>query len=227
VFGLTWGTLLLGAATLGLGVFIHWYARGWPEASEEFAIFVMYSVAPTVVLIVAIFLWNFLWYGPYSLHAELRAKLASASPLQFETFSRTDTSGCIYIVGARVTNVTNNRLNHCTVTIENIQGSNPQALFNIFSNSKLKRPAAKEEEFGLNPRTPKEIPIAQFDSINGRFENLGLELLSVSAQGYEALDPEQSYSLTLRASAEVGPPLRKRYQLSLDCLGRPCLEPLR
>src|SRR5687767_13790221 len=68
VFGLTLGTLLIGAAALGLGVFIHWYVRGWPEASEEFALFVMYSFAPTVVLIVGIFLWNFLWYGPYTLY---------------------------------------------------------------------------------------------------------------------------------------------------------------
>lgn len=80
-FGLTLGTLFLGAASLGLGVFIHWYARGWPEASEEVAIFIMYTLAPTLVLIVGVFIWNFFWSGPYTLHAQLSEKLAKTSDI--------------------------------------------------------------------------------------------------------------------------------------------------
>ena len=80
-FGFTMSTLFLGAVTLGLGVFIHWYAKGWPEASEEVAIFIMYSFAPTLVLIVGVFIWNFLWYGPYTLQAQLSETLARISDI--------------------------------------------------------------------------------------------------------------------------------------------------
>jgi hypothetical protein len=80
-FGLTTSTLFLGAVSLGLGVFIHWYAKGWPEASEEVAIFIMYSFAPTLLLVGGVFIWNFLWYGPYTLHAQLSEKLARTSDI--------------------------------------------------------------------------------------------------------------------------------------------------
>jgi hypothetical protein len=80
-FGLTTVTLFLGAASLGLGVFFHWYIRGWPEASEEVAIFIMYSVAPTLLLIVGVFMWNFFWYSPYTLNAQLSEKLARTSDI--------------------------------------------------------------------------------------------------------------------------------------------------
>jgi len=139
--------------------------------------------------------------------------------LRLETFTRTDpASGCINIVGVTVTNNGDSRLNHCSVRIENIQASDPDSIYWIFSDSKLKLNPPREEVFGLNPRDHKNIAIAQLDSISGRMENLGIELLCYSIQNYPALDLEQSYTLTIIGSAEIGVPIQRQYKLCVDGL---------
>lgn len=74
-------TVFLAAATVGLGVLIHRYARGWPDAREEVAILTMTSVAPALMLVVAVFIWRFFWYSPYTLLAQLSEKLARTSEI--------------------------------------------------------------------------------------------------------------------------------------------------
>lgn len=144
--------------------------------------------------------------------------------LMFKPFQRRDLTECIYETGVTVTNTSNIRLNYCSVRIVDIAPSEPNSIFWIFSNSKLKHPFPKEEPFGLNPGDCKEICLAQFDTINGRMDNLGIELLCSSTQKYESLDPEQTYILTITGSAEIGRPIQCRYRLSRDAIGRLHLE---
>jgi hypothetical protein len=75
-FGSTLKTVVLAIATIGLGVLIHWYERGWPEASDEIATLIMTSVAPALVLVVAVFLWCFFWYSPYTQLAQLSERIS-------------------------------------------------------------------------------------------------------------------------------------------------------
>jgi hypothetical protein len=140
--------------------------------------------------------------------------------LIFATFQRQDLTECIYETGITVMNSIDRRLNYCSVRIIDIQPSDPDSIFWIFSNSKLKHPSLKDEPFGLNPGDHKEIPLAQFDTINGRLDNLGIELLCSSTRRYEALDPEQTYILTILGSAEIGIPIKYQYRLSRDDMGR-------
>ena len=140
--------------------------------------------------------------------------------LIFKPFHRRDLTECIYETGITVTNSSDRRLNHCSVRIIDIEPSKPDSIFWILSNSKLKHPSPKDEPFGLNPGDPKEIPLAQFDTINGTMDNLGIELLCSSTQKYESLDPEQTYILTITGSAEIGIPIQHRYRLLRDDIGR-------
>jgi hypothetical protein len=145
-------------------------------------------------------------------------------PLQVENFRTSDPTDLKYTVGVKVSNTTGVRLNHCTVRIENIEPSEPDSLSWIFSDSQLRLKPAEEEVFALNPRNHRGVLIAQYDSVN-RFEKLGIELLCFSSQRHQAVDPRQSYIITITASAERGSPLQKQYKLWLDAAGRLCFEP--
>lgn len=145
-------------------------------------------------------------------------------PLYVEHFHTSDPTDLKYTVGVTITNATGMRLNHCTVRIEKIDPSEPDSLFWIFSDSQLTLKPADEEVFALNPRDHKEIPIAQYDSVN-RFEKLGIELLCFSSQKHQAVDPEQTYTVTILASSERGSPIQKKYKLWLDGTGRLRFEP--
>src|SRR5262249_51176765 len=134
------------------------------------------------------------------------------SPLKFRTFVRNvPTNENIRIVGITVKNESEKRLQHCSVRIEKIQPSDPDAIYWSISDSKIKRPLPTEEVFSLNPGDYRNVPIAQLDSINSRFENLGIELLCYSTQEYPALDLDQSYVVTIRGSAEMGTPIEQDY----------------
>jgi TIR domain len=148
-----------------------------------------------------------------------------SSPLNFRTFIRNAPKNKnIKIVGITVKNESVNRLQYCSIRIEKIQPSEPDSLYWIFSDSKIARPLRAEEVFGLNPHDHRDVPIAQLDSINSRFNNLGIELLCYSTQEYPALDLEQSYVLTIRGSAEIGAPIERDYELSVDELKRLCFR---
>lgn len=60
-------------------------------------------------------------------------------PLRVEHFCASDPTDLKYTVGVNVTNCTSARLHHCTVRIENIEPSDPDALYWIFSDSQLTR----------------------------------------------------------------------------------------
>jgi hypothetical protein len=115
-------------------------------------------------------------------------------------------------------------LQYCSIRIEKIQPSDPDSLYWIFSDSKIAKPLPTEEVFGLNPHDDRDVPIAQLDSINSRFENLGIELLCYSTQEYPALDLEQSYVVTIRGSAEIGKPIERDYNLWVDGLKQLCFR---
>lgn len=139
-------------------------------------------------------------------------------PLEFKSFFRKDPSNpCISVVGitARNNNSTKH-LAHCSLRIENIESSDPSRLCAIFSDSKISKTLPAETFFQLSALDNKNIPIAQFDSVNGYFGQLGIELLCISTQGYSALDPQQSYIVTLVGTAEIGIPVKRNYKLWIE-----------
>jgi hypothetical protein len=141
--------------------------------------------------------------------------------LEFRPFTKTQPANQpTGIVGITVKNRSNQRLEHCSVRIDKIEASNPDSIYWIFSDPKLRLPLPKEEFFALNPYDWRDVSIAQLDEINSRFENLGIELPCYSVEQYPALDVEQFYILTIRASAEIGEPVERKYRLSVDGLKR-------
>ena len=46
------------------------------EAEEEFVTLTLTSLAPLLTTVAAMFMWNVVWYAPYSLYAQLSEKLA-------------------------------------------------------------------------------------------------------------------------------------------------------
>jgi len=147
------------------------------------------------------------------------------SALKFGTFIRNaPTNENIRIVGITVNNESENRLQYCSIRIEKIQQSDPDSIYWIFSDSKIRRPLPTEEIFALNPHDHRDVPIAQLDSINSRLDNLGIELLCYSTQEYPALDLEQSYVVTIRGTSEKGPPIERDYKLWVDGLKQLCFR---
>jgi hypothetical protein len=92
--------------------------------------------------------------------------------LEFRPFTKTQPANQpTGIVGITVKNRSNQRLEHCSVRIDKIEASNPDSIYWIFSDSKLRLPLPKEEFFALNPYDWRDVSIAQLDEINSRFEN--------------------------------------------------------
>jgi TIR domain len=147
------------------------------------------------------------------------------SPLEFVTFVRTDpTNKNIRTAGITVKNESRDRLQYCSIRIEKIQPSDPKSIYWIVSDSQLAMLPPTEEVFALNPYDHTDVAIAQVDSINARFENLGIELLCYCTQKYRALDLEQSYVVTIRGSAEIGTPIERDYRLWVDELKQLCFK---
>jgi len=142
-----------------------------------------------------------------------------------EPFEKNDSQNQnIRIVQIRIENGSDKRLEHVSVRIEKIEPSDPDSIFWIFNDSKLRMPPPKEQVFALNPHDRKDVPIAQLDAINSALANLGIELLCHSIEGFSNLDLEQEYNLTVRASAEIGKPIEQKYKLWVNGLKQLCLQ---
>jgi hypothetical protein len=137
--------------------------------------------------------------------------------LELKPFFRKEPSNpCISVVGIIVTNNSDKHLAHCSLRIENVKGSDPSISCAIFSYSKLRKPSPLETVFQLPARDHKNIPVAQFDSVSSDLENLGIELLCYSTQGYSAINGQQSYVVTLVGTTEIGIPVKRNYKLWIE-----------
>lgn len=93
--------------------------------------------------------------------------------LEFKSFVRNEPSQPrIKIGGITLKNNSDKHLAHCSLRIDNIKASDPSISCAMFGGDpRIKKPIPQETFFQIAAQDHKNIPVAQFDSVNGYLAN--------------------------------------------------------